>query len=260
LILLAAHLGEGIFLLDRLDPSIVDEANPTMVDPRLDMYDPANGYRPMAEGPSRYSPDFVAAFRAGQRARCARLDRQALAWCEEAAWFRARRGVGESDPAARSFVERHALQRRYLVIYRTLADPRYLDPTLDPSPRPLGSVFSFGRDPIAGNYGEGLARAMSARGWLSTWSGLASNAALERTLPAVHVPTLVVSALADTEIYPAECRRQHAAVAAADKEYYEQAGADHYFQPLAARAADRDPRARLADACLLPWLRARWPL
>jgi hypothetical protein len=255
LILLAAHLGEGIFLLDRLDPSVVDEASPTTVNPRLDMYDAANGYRPMTEGPSRYSADFVAAFRAGQRARCERLDRQALAWCEEAAWFRARRGGAEHD-GERAFLERHALQRRYLVIYRTLADPRYLDPTLDPSPRPLGSVFSFGRDPIAGNYGEGLARAMSARGWLSTWSGLSSNAALERTLPAVRVPTLVISASADTDIYPAECRRQLAAAGATDKEYYQQDGADHYFHPL--RAGDADPRDRLADACVLPWLRARF--
>jgi hypothetical protein len=257
LILLAAHLGEGAFLLDRLDPSVVDEASPTTVNPRLDMYDPANGYRPMRTGPSRYSADFLATFRAGQRARCERLDRQALAWCEEAAWFRARRGLATADAA---FVERHALQRRYLVIYRTLADPRYLDPTIDPSARPLGSIFSFGRDPIAGNYGEGLARAMSARGWLSTWSGLASNAALERTLPAVHVPTLVVCPLADTDIYPSECRRQFAAAAATDKEYCEQAGADHYFQPTEPHAAgDVDPRDQLADACVLPWLRARWP-
>ena len=260
LVLLAAHLGEGAFLLDRLDPSVIDEASPALVDPALDMYDPANGYRPMSEGPSRYTPEFVAAFRAGQRARCSRLDRQALAWCEEAAWFRARRGLADDDPTARAFVARQALQRRYLLIYRTLADPRYLDPTLDPSPRALGSLFSFGRDPIAGNYGEGLARAMSARGWLSTWSGLRSNAALERTLPSVRVPTLVAGALADTDIYPSECRRQLDASGAADKEYYEQAGADHYFRPAGAAAGDVDPRDRLADACVVPWLRARWPV
>jgi hypothetical protein len=187
--------------------------------------------------------------------RCERLDRQALAWCEEAAWFRARRGHATEDDRTRVFVERNALVRRYLVIYRTLADPRYLDPTIDPSPRPLGSVFSFGRDPIAGNYGEGLARAMSARGWLSTWSGLSSNAALERTLPAVRVPALVVAALADTDIYPSECRRQLAALGSDDKEYYEQDGADHYFRPAADGA---DPRRRLADAAVLPWLRARF--
>src|SRR5262249_2154891 len=156
-------------------------------------------------------------------------------------------------PAAeRTRVARHALQRRYLLIYRTLADPRYLDPTLDPSPRPLGSIFSYGRDPILGNYGEGLARAMSARGWLSTWSGLTSNAALERTLPSVTVPTLVIAAAADTDIYPVECRRAFAASAAADKEYGEIADADHYLRPKTAGGVD--PRDRLADALVLPWL------
>src|SRR5438093_1334684 len=70
LVLLAAHLGEGVFLLDRLDPSVIDEASPTAVNPRLDMYDPRNGYRPMAEGASRYSADFLAEFGAAP----ARLD------------------------------------------------------------------------------------------------------------------------------------------------------------------------------------------
>jgi hypothetical protein len=79
LMLLAAHLGEGRFLLDRLDPSVTDEADPIAVNPRLDMYDAANGYRPMHDGDSRYTPEFVAAFRDAQRARCARLDARARA-------------------------------------------------------------------------------------------------------------------------------------------------------------------------------------
>jgi pimeloyl-ACP methyl ester carboxylesterase len=262
LVLLAAHLGEGAFLLERLDASVVDEADPTAADARLDMYEPANGYRPMTAGPSRYDAGFVAELRAAQRARCARLDARARAWCEEAAYFRARlRADGERlAPAERTLLARRGLQRRYLVIYRTLADPRYLDPTLDPSERPLGSIFSFGRDPIFGNYGEGIARVMSARGWLSTWSGLASNAALPRTLPEVTVPTLVVNALADTDIYPSEAERALAASAAPDRTLVHLEGADHYLRPAGAAGARLgDPRPRAADDCIVPWLRARWP-
>src|SRR5204863_224266 len=252
--------GAGILLLARLDPSVIDEASPTAVNPRLDMYDPRNGYRPMAEGPSRYAPDFLAEFRAAQRARCERIDRQALTWCEEAAYFRTklRSDGARMAPAERALVTRLALQRRYLLVYRTLADPRYLDPSLEPSPRPLGSIFSYGRDPIHGNYGEGLGRVMSARGWLSTWSGLQSNAALERTLPEVRVPTLVIAALADTDIYPPECRRAFEASAARDKVYADLAGADHYLRPAGADGAKLgDPKDRVADELILPWLGER---
>ncbi len=265
LVLLAAHLGEGRFLLDRLDPSMVDEADPVATDPRLDMYDPRNGYRPMDEGPSSYAADFLAEFRAGQRARCRRLDARALEWCEEARWHRRRLGVADDvarmSAAERSRLARLALQRRYFLIYRTLADPRYLDPALDPSQRPLGSIFSFGRDPVVGNYGEGLARTMSARGWLSTWSGLASNAALERTLRGVTVPTLVVCALADMDIYPGECRSSLDASGAQDKQWAELPWAGHYLYPAGPAGAELPhPQDRVADDVVLPWLRQRWPL
>jgi len=59
--------------------------------------------------------------------------------------------------------------------------------------------------------------------------------------------------LSDTDIAAFE---KWIAAGATDKEYYEQDGADHYFRPLA--AGDADPRDRLADACVLPWLRARF--
>jgi hypothetical protein len=257
-VLLAAHPGEGTFLLDRLDPSVVDEADPIATDPALDMYDARNGYRPMREGPSSYPADFLDAFRAGQRARCARLDALARERIEAARYFRAK--LGTAEPAERGRLARHAYQRPYLLIYRTLADPRYLDPTLDASQRPLGSIFSFGRDPIVGNYGEGLARTMSARGWLSTWSGLSSNAELARTLPGVRVPTLVVGALADMDIYPSETAAAFAASGAADRERADLAWAGHYLQPVGeAGARLAHPQRRVTEEILLPWLRARWP-
>ena len=147
-----------------------------------------------------------------------------------------------------------------MLIYRTLADPRYLDLTLDPNRRPIGSLFAVGgRDPIAGNYGEGLGRVMSARGWLSTWSGLSSNAALEKTLPDVRVPALVVYADADTEIYEAECHAQLAWLASEDKTFTQVDHVDHYFHSVGAEGeALGEGRARLCNAHLLPWLRERF--
>ncbi|HWP65930.1 MAG TPA: alpha/beta hydrolase, partial [Candidatus Limnocylindria bacterium] len=172
----------------------------------------------------------------------------------------ARARLPQAPPGERTDLVRRAYQRPYLLIYRTLADPRYLDLRLDPSQRPAGSIFSFGRDPVVGNFGEGLARVMSARGWLSTWSGLSSNASLERTLPHVRVPTLVVGALADMDIYPSETAAAFAASGAADKEHVELAWASHYLEPVGAEGARlAHPRLRVVEEVLLPWLRARWP-
>jgi hypothetical protein len=250
--------GEGEFLLERLDPSVVDEADPLATDPRLDMYDASNGYRPMREGPSRYGADFLAAFRVGQRARCARLDVAARASIE--ATRHARATLEDATPAERSTLARRAYQRPYLLIYRTLADPRYLDLRLDPSQRPAGSIFSFGRDPIVGNFGEGLARTMSARGWLSTWSGLSSNASLARTLPQRARADLVIGASADMDIYPSETRAAFAASGAVDKEHVDLAWAGHYLQPVGAEGARLPhPQVRVCEEVLLPWLRARFP-
>jgi pimeloyl-ACP methyl ester carboxylesterase len=158
----------------------------------------------------------------------------------------------------RALSTRRGLQRRYLVVYRTLADPRYLDPRIDASERPLGSIFSLGGDPIKGNYGEGLARVMSARGWLSTWSGLASRAALEDTLPDVRVPTLVIHARSDQEIFPSEVRAIFEAIGSEERGLVEVPGADHYLRPLADAAAD-EPVARVCRETLLPWLRQHCP-
>ena len=225
------------------------------------MYDPRNGYRPMEQGPSSYSKDFLAEFRAAQAARCERLDAQCIEWCEEATYYRGKLGDPARTATEKVRFARIALNRRYMLIYRTLTDPRYLDPTLDPSQRPLGSIFSYGRDPIVGNYGEGLARSMSARGWLSTWSGLRSVAALEKTLPEVRVPTQVICAMADMDIYPSECEAQYEASGADDKVNCQLEWAAHYLQPVGPQGkAMAHPQQRVAEELILPWLRERWPV
>ena len=71
---------------------------------------------------------------------------------------------------------------------------------------------------------------MTARGWLSTWSGLSSHAKLADTMPQVTVPTLLVHPTADTEIRVWQAKEIVDDAGAADVTYVEMKGAPHYLE------------------------------
>ena len=199
---IAAHPGEGVFMLQVIDPSVADEGDPFSTRARARHVQPRQRLAALARAvhattrlagalpgrpASSASPGSTRSPRRRSPTRRRRGGRS--------------RGVDGGRSGRRgATAPAHRVHARYLTIYRTLADPAYLDLSIDPDERPMGSLFAF-PDPFDANYGRGgLARVMTARGWLSTWSGLSSHARLADTMPQVTVPTLLVHPTADTEI------------------------------------------------------------
>ncbi len=247
---MAAHPGEGVFMGKVIDPSVVDEHDPHSTDPALDMYNPDNGWRPWPE-PCTYDRAWLSRYRAAQIARISRIDAKAKATLAEADDAKTTMASLSKDTDLRAYrdARARAVHMEYLVIYRTLADPAYLDLTIDPDERSMGSLFAF-PDPFDANYGRGgLARTMTSRGWLSTWSAISSKAKLADTMPDVKIPTLIIHPTADTEIRVPEALEIRDASGSSDLTYIEMKGALHYLE------GSRQP----AIAHVVDWLAQRYP-
>ncbi|HEY6296213.1 MAG TPA: hypothetical protein VIX15_11160 [Streptosporangiaceae bacterium] len=248
-IFLAPHPGQGQLLLACIDPSVADEQDPMSVAPDLDPFSAANGFAgPPAS--SAYTQDFLARYRVAQRDRIARIDAAARAHLARANEARAAfRGSG--DPADR----RRSLAPGIITVFRTDADPRTVDLSLDPSERPYGSLF--GKRPDLINYGlTGFGRLTTPEAWLSTWSGLSSNAGFARCAPGVTVPTLFIELTGDQAAFPADSRRMIDTLGATDLTTASVRGL-HFGGPI----APGEPTANeLAATEIINWLAKRHEL
>ncbi len=88
-------------------------------------------------------------------------------------------------------------------MYRTDADPRCVDLSIDRSERTYGSLWGTRPDWI--NYGAvGFGRVVSPEAWLSTWSGVSSRAEIPITGARMTLPSLLVSYTGDPCVFPAD--------------------------------------------------------
>jgi len=259
MLITAAHTGQGLIINEVIDPSVVDESDPMLTDPSLDMYDPANGFRPAPEW-TRYDPAFVARYRAAQLARVARIDERARAMIAERERGEALCNLPgfEQAPIA---LQRAAMQRGtfmpVIVTYRTMANLHYVDRSIDPSPRGYGSLLSD-RPDLMNFQLLGFARLQTPDAWLSTWSGLSSNANVFRTAPSVTEPVAFVHAGRDLDCYMnTHSRPFFDALSSTDKTFFDFPHRLHYFEP----EGDEDPNAGALEqmAKLVPWLQERCP-
>ncbi len=260
MIYMAAHAGQGLIINEVIDPSVVDEADPFKTDPDLDMYDPRNGFRPAPEW-SRYSEEFVARYRQAQLDRVHRIDTIAHEYIYAAAAAAKTHGADTFDDLPAE-TQRHILQQEafepVMVVYRTLANLHYTDNRLDPSNRAYGSLISP-RPDVKNFQRVGFARIMTPDGWLSTWSGLSSNANIENTGPSVTEPAVVIEAGRDLDVYPkAHGQKILASVASKDLEHWTFPNALHYFEDGEGESGNKALNEMMVR--LVPWVQERFPL
>lgn len=209
----AAHLGRSRIFETWIDPSLIDELDLFGTDPSLDMFNPNNG--------PPYSQDFMAKYRAAQKQRIARI----TAWVD--AKLRQLRALPEG-PRDMAFI-----------IHRTLADPRNLDPTLDPNGRVPGMTI-WGPARQLNYAANSMGRYTSLTGFLSQWSPR-SRGDGPGNVARTRVPVLLFEHMADASTFPSE-NDIWAAAAGSRIQRHRLDGADHYLAgrpDLVAETADR---------------------
>ena len=258
-VILNANEGEGLHLTHHLDPSIIDENDPLSVDPALDMYNPANGFKLPPES-SRYSAEFTKKFRAAQWARAERLTERARSYVRERNLYRSlmKQPAFETLPLEQRLdIERRAEHLPMMVMYRTEADLDYTDQITRPTDRAYGSNRSP-RPDVFNLEPEARTRTIRPDVFLSTMSGPASRARLHENIGKVTVPTLVLVGTADRGTYVWEQQKTFESAAAKDKSIVKIEGADHAWAPSGPKAGDGKQRERMLDA-LFTWVAKRFP-
>ena len=198
----AAHSSRARLLLDIIDPSVLDETDPDRRDRSLDIY--SGTLVPP------YSPEFIARYRTAQLERVRRI----TAWVKEMIEQLSTNGGAELE--------------RGFVTHRTLADPRFLDPALDPNDRPIGRCYLG--DPETVNSGPvGLARFSTLRAWLSQWSIDDTNGEGVACAARISAPLLFIENSADDAVPAYHCKSVFDAATTADKTYEVIEGATHYY-------------------------------
>ena len=216
----AAHPGRPDVLTAWMDASVIDENEPIATDPDLDLFDERNA--------PPFSDDFVTRYRSAQIAR----NHAITDWAETE--LKRVRAAGFSD--------------RPFTVMRTWADPRMVDPTLEPTKRPPNLCYA-GVPVKANRSPHGIAAACTLRNWIGMWSLRHAQTRAEPHLARIDCPALVINAEQDTGVYPSDAQRIYNALASTDKSKCA-IDTDHYFTTPGARSEQADTIAM--------WIAKRW--
>ena len=183
-------------------------------------------------GKAPFSTEFVAEFRKRQLTRIRKITDSAFAQLE-----RLKQAGG--NEVERSFI-----------VHRTMADPWFLDSSLEPNDRQpnwcyLGNPETVNTGPV------GLARFSTSRAWLSQWSPDHSCADAEDCVAKVTCPLLVIKNTADDAVPTSHPACVFNAAASEDKIFLRIEKATHYYRE------QPQQQAEVVDA-IATWLRGRF--
>jgi pimeloyl-ACP methyl ester carboxylesterase len=216
----AAHPGRPDVLTAWMDAAVVDENDPVATDPDLDLFNERNG--------PPYSSEFLTRYRSAQVVR----NNAITDWAENE--LKRVRAAGFSD--------------RPFTVMRTWADPRMVDPTIEPTKRPPNLCYA-GVPAKANRSAHGIAAACTLRNWLAMWSLRTAPTRAEPHLARISCPALVINAEADTGVFPTDAQRIYDGLASTDKTL-RAINTDHYFTTPGARSEQADTIAK--------WIAKRW--
>lgn len=222
---IAAHCSRAQTLTEWLDPSVKDELNPDDREVELDIYDPRNPNKPP------FTPEYIARFRAAQLARSRKIT----------GWVKDRLAAIKAGKVAEN--------ERAFVVHRTMADPRWIDPSLEPSDRKPNWCY-LGEPKTANTAAIGLGRFNTLRGWLSQWSYDDSRADGPRSAARFKAPYMLIENSADDACAPSHAAALFESNKYPGKQKFVIKGATHYYlnQP--------DKLAEAAKICT-DWLAQR---
>ncbi|MFB0610658.1 alpha/beta fold hydrolase [Aurantiacibacter poecillastricola] len=197
LVLLSPHPGRAQALTEWLDPAVIDEGEPHLRDPDLDLF---------ADRPLPFDRQWIAEFRRAQLQRNRRLSDYALTTLKA---LRAQQD-GPLD--------------QVMTVHGTGADPRFVDLTLDPNgrkPRPIETVRRLNNSHLS------MGRLSTLRTWLSQWSVDHSRADGPDCFARTRIPALLIEHGNDEIVFPSYLRRYKHARQDVEVETLE--GATHFM-------------------------------
>lgn len=201
-------------LTEWLDPSITDEASPWSRDASLNLYAPARSL-PL-------DPQWVARYRQAQVERNRRITR----------WVKQELAAVKGGARGKRF-------ETCFVVQGTMADPRWVDPTVEPNGRRPGHCFA-GDPETANDAPYAVGRFCTLRGWLSQWSIDDTNADAVTHLARVSCHVLVVECGDDDAVPVSHAKAMFGAVPHAQKDYLHLPRTDHYITDKLAAATACD--------------------